>query len=229
MSVRPLKLWKTQFFKNITDQGGAMQRAIDDANKQPGMLVIHSHTQKYGRAWGYTDADQFVRLMGENRGLYEVLSGYPKKMYFDVDKKHDTDSESLTPEEFLNQTKEHIRSVFPDAQMAVSGSYTETKWSLHLILSNYQIANEGELEVAKRIVKHMYDKEPPNKDPPNKERIVMPIRNRQMIRPSLFLVAHLQYAHRVRYVNEHICVLFPSAHRPCRHRRFLFQFDQVER
>jgi hypothetical protein len=95
--------------------------------------------------------------MGENRGLYEVLSGYPKKMYFDVDKKHDNDSESLTPDEFLNQTKEHIRSVFPDAQMAVSGSYTETKWSLHLILSNYQIANEGELEVAKRIVKRMYD------------------------------------------------------------------------
>jgi hypothetical protein len=153
MSVRPLKLWKTQFFKNTTDQCGAMNRAMDDANQQSGMLVIHSHTQKYGRVWGYTDPDQFLRLISENRGLHEVLVGYPKKMYFDVDKKND--DESMTPVEFLNQTKEHIRSVFPDAQMAVSGSFTETKWYLHLTLSNYQIANEDELEVAKRIVKHM--------------------------------------------------------------------------
>ena len=43
------KIWKMNFFKNDSSDGGAMKCAIDDCKN--GNVVIHSQSKKHGRMW----------------------------------------------------------------------------------------------------------------------------------------------------------------------------------
>lgn len=139
-------IWKMDFFKNDSQDGGAMKSAIEARNH--GEVVIHSQTQKNGRLWGSTTPAKLLTLLESNKGLYEVITDFPHKVYFDVD----DDKPNRTP---LEDIKRQIGSFFPNADFAISGSATEKKTSYHIILNNYLITNETERQTMKQLVKIM--------------------------------------------------------------------------
>tara|TARA_R110002126_G_scaffold226568_1_gene371247 strand:- start:624 stop:3491 length:2868 start_codon:yes stop_codon:yes gene_type:complete len=147
-SLAKITIWKTPFFKNISDKGGAMNEAIKESNPQTD-IVIHSDTQKNGRAWGYTQPLKLLELIKNNKGIYEVITKYPHKLYFDIDKTGDV------KDSFLNDVKDIINKYFPNAELAISGSITPEKVSYHIIVNNYTIHNQEEREYVKQIIKHI--------------------------------------------------------------------------
>ena len=55
--------------------------------KKPDEIVLKFWTKKYGSMWGSTNINNMDKLIKSNKGLYEVLTTYPQKIYFDIDKK----------------------------------------------------------------------------------------------------------------------------------------------
>lgn len=145
--VKSLKLWKVDFFKNDDENGGAMAEAIKHCPANN--IVIHTQTKKNGRAWGYTEPTKFLALLEKNYGLYEVITQFPHKVYFDIDKKGETSTE------YLDTIKNIILQYFPNAEMAISGSIKETKTSYHITLQNYAIHDESERQHMKHLVKYI--------------------------------------------------------------------------
>lgn len=146
MATQKITIWKTPFFKNNSADGGAMVEAIKDRDKTD--IVIHSDTQKNGRMWGYTAPLKMLDLIKTNKGLYEVITDYPHKVYFDIDKKGNGVGGVSPYKNIINQ-------FFPNADMAISGSITNEKTSYHIVCNNYIIHNPREREYVKQIVKHI--------------------------------------------------------------------------
>jgi len=149
--VKTITVWKNTFYKNDDENGGAMNLAISNCSNNN--IVIHSQTQKNGRIWGCIDSNKFLKLLEKNYGLYEVITQFPHKVYFDIDKI------GLQESSYLETIKNIICEFFPNAEMAISGSYTDKKTSFHIVLQNYTIHNEQEREYIKHIVKHLLTKD----------------------------------------------------------------------
>jgi len=150
MPTTEVNVWKTRFWKNGAEKTGAQEDAINALNSD--QVPIKSWTIKYGQMWGITTPDKLLKLIEKNNGIYELLHSYPKKVYFDVDK-----SENFT-DNYLETIKNHIETLFPDGDMAVSGSKTTEKESYHITLNNYLIHSKEELETMKLIAKYMNSK-----------------------------------------------------------------------
>jgi hypothetical protein len=123
-------------FKNTSEEGGAIKEAIK--HKKPNEIIIRSQTKKNGQWWASTTPEHFLKQLNKNNGLYEVITEYPHKMYFDIDH-HGKPEENL-----YNIVVDKINEIFPNPDMAVSGSITEDQTSYHIILNNYLIRNEKE-------------------------------------------------------------------------------------
>jgi hypothetical protein len=146
--------WKTAFFRNDDKNGGAMMAAIQ-ASKQ-NHVIIHSHTRKNGRLWGHCMPEHLLKLLEENRGIYEVIRTFPHKVYFDIDKTNDG---TMCDAEFIQNVKQIIAETFVNAEMEISGSITESKISYHIVLQNYVIHSEQERQTMKHVVKTMHAKD----------------------------------------------------------------------
>lgn len=147
--IKLLTSWNTQFYKNITKNGGAMAAAIK--NKKSQDINIHSQTEKYGRVWGYCSPERLLTLIEKNHGIYEIITNYPHKVYFDIDKKND----GCIPTEYLVSVKNIILDLFPNADMGISGSIKKDKISYHIILNNYMILNKDQTFIIKELVKYI--------------------------------------------------------------------------
>ena len=147
--VKLLTSWNTQFYKNITNNGGAMASAIK--NKKTHDINIHSQTEKYGRIWGFCTPERLLTLIEKNHGIYEIITNFPYKVYFDIDKQ----TNGLIPTDYLVSVKNIILELFPNADMGISGSITQTKISYHIILNNYMILNKDQQFVIREIVKYI--------------------------------------------------------------------------
>ena len=150
--VKTVVSFKQSWFKNDDSNGGAMKQAIE--NRPADEIVIHSQTVKLGRLWTHLKPADFLGMLDKNHGLYEVIAQFPHKVYFDIDKKGETD------EHFLTDIKQTILKHFPHAEMAVSGSANVMKkddlaTSYHIVLTNYIIHNEDERLYMRHIVKTM--------------------------------------------------------------------------
>lgn len=145
--VKQTKLWKLEWFKNDDENGGAMAESIKVCH--PEHIVIHSQTIKNGRLWGHTEPSKVLKLLETNHGLYEVITKFPHKVYFDIDKAGEME------QSYLQQVKQVILTYFPNAEMAVSGSIKATKTSYHIVLQNYTIHNENERNHIKHLVKYI--------------------------------------------------------------------------
>ena len=132
-----MKLFKTvkylnfEWLKNITDKGGALHETIKKC--KPNHVVVHSHTQGKGRLWCQMTEQQLLDNINDNNGLYEVITQFPYKVYFDIDKEQQPDPE------YLNKIINKIDEQFEDSDMTVSGSVTEDKTSYHITLNNSNI------------------------------------------------------------------------------------------
>lgn len=150
--VKEIKFLKHKFFKNDDANGGAMASAIADCPDSH--IVIHSQTQKHGRIWGHASPTDVLKMIEKNNGIYEVITKYPHKVYFDVDKK---DYDVTKAMEYLNEVKQTIATFFPNCDCTVSGSITEKKTSFHIVLNNYTIHNDDERQQVKHIAHHIRD------------------------------------------------------------------------
>jgi hypothetical protein len=150
MPTTEVNVWKTRFWKNGEEKTGAQDDALKNLTTEH--VPIKSWTIKNGQMWGLTTPDKLLKLIEKNNGIYELLHSYPKKVYFDVDK-----SENFT-DNYLETIKNHIETLFPDGDIAISGSKTPEKESYHIILNNYLIHSKEELETMKLIAKYMNTK-----------------------------------------------------------------------
>jgi hypothetical protein len=145
--TKNIKFLKLSFFKNCSVEGGALKEAIK--HKQPNEIIIHSQTKKNGRCWTSTTPENLLQILHKNNGLYEVITTYPHKVYFDIDNDDKPDPT------FKDKIIDKINELFPNPDIAISGSTTEDKTSYHIILNNYLIRNEKERDYIKSIVKYL--------------------------------------------------------------------------
>lgn len=149
-----VSLYGLSWYKNASEQGGAMKEVIK--NCQQGNVVIHSQTKKYGRLWSSCSPDKLCSLIKKNCGIYEVITSYPHKLYFDIDNKEKTPDAPL----ILPTIMEHIKSIWSEGNWAISGSNTPEKESYHIVSDTYVIHNEAERDMVKCAVKHLLTKHP---------------------------------------------------------------------
>jgi hypothetical protein len=123
-----------------------MNKVIE--NMEEDDVCVHIQNQKHGRMWSSYSPSHVVKIMDKNIGLHEVITKYPHKCYFDVD------CEDGTP---LETFKEIIKKHIPDAQMAISGSETETKNSYHITINNYTINSIVDRENFKQFVMNLHE------------------------------------------------------------------------
>lgn len=153
--LRTLKLWKQDWTGNkITEGVETKDRAeatvIRDCPAD--CVVILSHTEKNGRIWTAVKPNRLLELVCENKGIYEVITKFPHKVYFDIDKKGGDEG-------YLEKIKKIIQRYFAGCEFAVSGSITEEKTSYHIILPNYVIHNKEEQLYMKHLTKYIKDNE----------------------------------------------------------------------
>ena len=108
---------KLEWLGNATDSGGAMAEIIK--NKTPNNIVMYLHNSKLGRLWTSSTQDNLLNLIKKNIGIYEVITHYQHKVYFDIDK------DEATTQEYLNKIMDKINELFPNNDSAISGSITE--------------------------------------------------------------------------------------------------------
>jgi hypothetical protein len=97
-----------------------------------------------------------VQTKNKNIAIYEVLVNYPKKLYFDFDGKNALNNKEF--KENIDNIKKELLNDFPDANFSISGSNEpnndDTKWSLHVIINNYIMQNENEMNAIKNYVQN---------------------------------------------------------------------------
>ena len=120
------------FYKNDSDECGAQAHAIKHRGKDD--IVVKSWTKKIGQIWGFITPDKLLDLCKKNNGMYEIISDFPHKVYFDIDKPVDRLYNTEEQQQSMNETIDIIKQIFSDAKCAVSGSYTDYKVSYHITL-----------------------------------------------------------------------------------------------
>ena len=162
--VKQLQRWKTEWNANDDSNGGAMAVAIEKCAH--GEVVIMSQFKKLPRLYASVSPRDLIKLLDTNKGIYECLSHYPRKVYFDIDcKKKDIGDEKFAKyfehhKEYLEDCCDIIGDAFAGADLAVSGSITDYAISYHITLTNYCIHNKEQLDMMKHIVREMCSLEP---------------------------------------------------------------------
>ena len=164
MVIQDINAWKVSWFRNNAPLfSGAMAEAIATCGKDE--VVVVSTTNKYPRLYAHISPKQLLTLVEKNRGIYEILSHYPKKVYFDIDcKQKDMGEEKFKNYrhcglDLLDKCGKIIEDHFPNADLAISGSMNENSISFHITLTNYVIQNKEQLAMLKQIVTDMKEKE----------------------------------------------------------------------
>lgn len=148
MPIKTITYKKTTFYQYSGSQKYVLNEIKDDDTKQ----MIHIHHNKHGRIWGAIAKNDILKWISKNIGLFEVVSQYPVKVYFDIDGE---ENETVDLEKVINI----INKYFNNPKMAISGYKTETKHSYHICLYEYGIHNTEDLEEMKALVKYISNNE----------------------------------------------------------------------
>ena len=144
--------FKQKWIKNKTE-GGALSYVINKSKSDD--VVLLCHYVKYGtRMYANVKMTEVLGLVEHQRGLYEIICKYPHKVYFDIDKKLDENT-TMNPDGFLEEIMHIINDIFPDGDVAVSGSVSEYKISYHIALNNYMVFDQSEKDKLKDIVHYL--------------------------------------------------------------------------
>lgn len=142
----PYRYLGIDWLKNAGSQDELLPYKLDS------QIMVHSSGKK-GMLWALIQPEQLLKLLKKDYAVYEVISHFPHKVYFDIDLP-ELNSE---PDLFLDAIKQIITEFFPMADMAISGSITERKTSYHIVLQNYLIRTKDDRNTVKGIVKLMSD------------------------------------------------------------------------
>jgi hypothetical protein len=163
MVIQDKKVWGILWYRNDDDKGGALAQTVANCGKDE--IVVHSHTNNHPRLYAHITPKQMLTLVEKNRGIYECLSHYPKKVYFDIDCKRKELGDKFNEyhtfnKEYLEDCCDIIGDHFKNADLAISGSITDDAISFHITLTNYVIQNKEQLAMLKQIVTCMKVLEP---------------------------------------------------------------------
>ena len=128
------------------------KKAIE--HREQNEVVVAFHTKKLGRGFTSMKPNQLLKIINKNRGLYELLAIYPKKVYFDIDFKNP--SEDFNQQNYIETITDKIRKYLPNIEFAISGSLSPEKASFHFVSQNYIIESEEELITLKIIAKALH-------------------------------------------------------------------------
>ena len=109
--VKEFKAWKITWQKNDDDQGGSQNEAVKKCKEDE--VIIKSQTVKNGSLWANVNPEQFLGLITTNKGLYEVITKFPHKVYFDIGKKGEYTDEEF--QKYKETVKTIILGYFPNA------------------------------------------------------------------------------------------------------------------
>ena len=141
------------YLKKVWYRGTGAQKKVIELLKDD-EVVVAFHTKKLGRGWTNICSNNLLKLINKNRGLYEVLVTYPKKVYFDID--FETPPEDFNQSIYLEEIINKIKKYLPDVEFATSGSVSPDKASFHLVAQNYIIKDEEQLSTIKIISKALF-------------------------------------------------------------------------
>ena len=142
MDFKVITHLKINWLKNVTNDGGAMHMIINSKPKENNVVWLVS--QKHGKMWADVSNTELLRLTQKDNFIYEVIHQYPHKVYFDIDGK-DKDYD------IYQKIVPKLNELFPNADMAISGSHIGNKQSYHIILNNYLIKNEADRNFMKSL------------------------------------------------------------------------------
>jgi len=138
---------KINWLKNASGDCGAMKMVIDSAPDSN--IIINSVSVKFGRMWADATPETLIKILTKDNGIYEVITKYPHKVYFDIDMKGKPDNM------FLDKCITSINELFSDSDMAISGSVFEAKTSYHICLNNYHITSDNDRQIIKGVVRYL--------------------------------------------------------------------------
>jgi hypothetical protein len=144
-----------KWLKNITESCGAKNMIINskpDNNIAIESLILYNNRER--RLWIDITASELLELTKENNGIYEIITDYPYKIYFDYDARKEEDI-IYNEKKRLEDVKNKLLELFEGCIMSISGSITAKKTSYHIILSNYLIYNEEDHKQLKSLVKYL--------------------------------------------------------------------------
>ena len=151
------KIVNNKFYGQIWSSGGKSADGqtlayIESLKKQTKDQRLFKMSNKYGYGWSLIKEDDIYNLVkNNNANICEVLSIYPKKVYFDID---GTEPKNID----LKTVKDIINEYFPNEKLSISGYETDVKKSYHIILSNLILEDEKDLNLLKKIVQSMNNK-----------------------------------------------------------------------
>lgn len=136
---------KTTFYQHTGSQAFVLKQIKDDKDKS----LIHIHNDNKGRMWGAIPKTDILKWIKKNNGLFEVITEFPHKVYFDID-----GEENETVD--LQIVKDTIYEYFGrDTKMAISGYKTDEKHSYHICLYEYGIFNEQQRDELKALATYI--------------------------------------------------------------------------
>jgi hypothetical protein len=153
MKIVESKYLGIRWLKNKTVEGGSLYEILKI--KTDNSVVVNLHNKEKGRMWSYMSKEMLLELITKkNYGLYEVITSYPHKVYFDIDCTAE-DLEKIKmkdSKELLVNILKILTYYFPNPEFAISGSITKIKYSYHIAICNYIINNKEERDELKTLV-----------------------------------------------------------------------------
>ena len=116
---------------------------IDSKPKENNIVWLQS--KKNGKMWADVSNTELLKLIEKDNFIYEVIDSFPHKVYFDID----ADDKDY---DIYQKIIPKLNELFPNADMAVSGSISKKRQSYHIILNNYLIKNEADRKKGDEIV-----------------------------------------------------------------------------
>ena len=97
--------------------------------------------------WANVSDTQILKLLEKDNSIYEVIHQYPHKLYFDID----ADNKDYDIYELIVPK---LNDLFPNSDMAVSGSKSNIRQRYHIILNNYLIKNDDDRVLINSLVNY---------------------------------------------------------------------------
>ena len=152
MNFKSENFLNINWLRNATKDGGAQDEVIKnktDINN----IILNRVYKKYAktaevRMWASCEPLQLLPMIENNNNLYEVIHQFPHKVYFDIDEEIPAGGIATPLQNHIDQ----IDKLFPNSDMAISGSLTDSKASYHIILNNYMINNINDRNTIKIMV-----------------------------------------------------------------------------
>lgn len=137
------QLKKTVWLKHtwINGKGGMNEAKIN--SKDETQLLVKSATRKNGHRFTTLSKENFLKLIERDYNFQEILQpDRPCKVFFDIEF---DEKKGTYPGAPLEEITQFITSIFPDPDLQVSGSMTQTKNSYHIALNNYIFRDVNDL------------------------------------------------------------------------------------